>query len=445
MFWDVEAGFVSGTRKEGDAVNSKSFALKGTVCYSEDLHKLVTAENAWVVCEDGQCAGVFLKLPEKYAGIPCRDVGDSLIIPGMTDLHLHAPQYSFRSIGMDLELLEWLDNMAFPEESGYADLEYAKKAYSIFAEDLKKSATTRASVFATLHVPATELLMELLNDTGVKAYVGKVNMDRNGPDTLQEENAKVSAEATERWISDTLEKYENVKPILTPRFTPSCTDELMEALGRLQKQYHLPVQSHLSENFGEIAWVKELCPSTKFYGEAYDMFGLFGGDDCPTIMAHCVHCPDEEIERMKKRGVYIAHCPQSNTNLSSGIAPVRRYLDGGLKMGLGSDIAGGTSLSILRAMADAIQVSKLRWRLVDDSLKPLTLEETFYLATVGGGAFFGKVGSFQKGYEFDAVILDDTNLAHPQKLTAKQRLERLVYLSDDRNITGKYVSGNKIF
>ncbi len=445
MFWDVEAGFVSGTRKEGDAVNSKSFALKGTVCYSEDLHKLVTAENAWVVCEDGQCAGVFLKLPEKYAGIPCRDVGDSLIIPGMTDLHLHAPQYSFRSIGMDLELLEWLDNMAFPEESGYADLEYAKKAYSIFAEDLKKSATTRASVFATLHVPATELLMELLNDTGVKAYVGKVNMDRNGPDTLQEENAKVSAEATERWISDTLEKYENVKPILTPRFTPSCTDELMEALGRLQKQYHLPVQSHLSENFGEIAWVKELCPSTKFYGEAYDMFGLFGGDDCPTIMAHCVHCPDEEIERMKKRGVYIAHCPQSNTNLSSGIAPVRRYLDEGLKMGLGSDIAGGTSLSILRAMADAIQVSKLRWRLVDDSLKPLTLEETFYLATVGGGAFFGKVGSFQKGYEFDAVILDDTNLAHPQKLTAKQRLERLVYLSDDRNITGKYVSGNKIF
>lgn len=426
-------------------MNSKTFALKGTVCYSENLHKLVTAENAWVVCEDGQCAGVFLKLPEKYAGIPCRDVGDNLIIPGMTDLHLHAPQYSFRSIGMDLELLEWLDHMAFPEESAYADLEYAKRAYSIFAEDLKKSATTRASVFATLHVPATELLMELLNDTGVKAYVGKVNMDRNGPDTLQEENAKVSAEATERWISDTLEKYENVKPILTPRFTPSCTDELMEALGRLQKQYHLPVQSHLSENFGEIAWVKELCPSTKFYGEAYDMFGLFGGEECPTIMAHCVHCPDEEMELMKKRGVYIAHCSQSNTNLSSGIAPVRRYLDEGLKMGLGSDIAGGTSLSILRAMADAIQVSKLRWRLVDDSRKPLTLEETFYLATVGGGAFFGKVGSFQKGYEFDAVILDDTNLAHPQKLTSKQRLERLVYLSDDRNITGKYVSGNKIF
>ena len=237
-------------------MNSKTFALKGTVCYSEDLHKLVTAENAWVVCEDGRCAGVFAELPEKYAGIPCRDVGDSLIIPGMSDLHLHAPQYSFRSIGMDLELLEWLDNMAFPEESGYADMEYAKKAYSIFAEDLKKSATTRASVFATLHVPATELLMELLNDTGVKAYVGKVNMDRNGPATLQEESAKASAEATERWILDTLEKYENVKPILTPRFTPSCTDALMEELGRLQKKYHLPVQSHLSENLGEIAWGK---------------------------------------------------------------------------------------------------------------------------------------------------------------------------------------------
>ena len=137
------------------------------------------------------------------------------------------------------------------------------------------------------------------------------------------------------------------------------------------------MQSHLSENFGEIAWVKELCPNTHFYGEAYSQFDLFGGD-CPTIMAHCVHSSDEEIALMKKQGVYIAHCPQSNTNLSSGISPARRYLDKGLHIGLGSDIAGGTSVSILRAMADAIQVSKLYWRLVDSSMKPLTVEEAFY-------------------------------------------------------------------
>lgn len=429
----------------GEAMNAKTFALKGTICYSQDMHNLRIAPGAWLVCEEGLCAGVFEELPKQYQGIPCRDAGECLIIPGLTDLHVHAPQYSFRSIGMDLELLEWLDSMAFPEESKYACMEYAKKAYSIFADDLKKSATTRASLFATLHVPATKMLMELLEETGIKAYVGKVNMDRNGPSTLQEESAAVSAEATRMWVEETSGKFRNIKPILTPRFTPSCTDALMEELGKLQKAYGLPVQSHLSENLSEIGWVQELCPNTRFYGEAYDQFGLFGGENCPTIMAHCVHCSDEEIALMKARGVYIAHCPQSNTNLASGIAPVRRYLEEGLPVGLGSDVAGGYSLSILRAMADAIQASKLRWRLVDDSLKPLTIEEAFYMATVGGGSFFGKVGKFEQGYEFDAVILDDSNLLHPQEFTAKQRLERLVYLSDDRNIIGKYVSGNRIF
>lgn len=426
-------------------MNEKTFALKGTVCYSKNPQELSVTENAYLICEDGVSAGVFTQLPDKYRGIPCRDTNGCLIIPGLTDLHLHAPQYAFRSIGMDLELLEWLDTMAFPQESRYADLEYAEKAYSIFAGDLKKSATTRASMFATLHVDATRLLMDLMEDTGLKVFVGKVNMDRNSVPSLQEEGADASAKATAAWVEDTVYRYRNVKPILTPRFIPSCTDALMERLSEIRREYHLPVQSHLSENLGEISWVKELCPGTRFYAEAYDRFGMFGGGDGPAIMAHCVHCPDEEIALMKERGVYIAHCSQSNTNLSSGIAPVRRYLEEGLHVGLGSDIAGGTRLCLLRAMADSIQTSKLRWRLVDDTQKPLTLEEVFYMATIGGGSFFGNVGSFEKDWDFDAVILDDANLPHPQELTAKERLERLVYLSDDRNISGKYVSGTKIF
>lgn len=422
-----------------------TFALKGTICFSADPHTLNIRENSWVVCEDGICAGVFPKLPEKYSGIPCRDTGDCLIIPGLTDLHLHAPQYTYRGTGMDLELLDWLNTYTFPEESKYRNLAYAREAYSIFVNDLKKSATTRASVFATIHVEATELLMDLLEETGLKTYVGKVNMDRNGSPALQETGAAASAENTRRWLEEIRGKYRNTKPILTPRFTPSCTDELMTELSRIQKEYQLPVQSHLSENPGEIAWVQELCPNTRFYGETYDQFGLFGGENCPTIMAHCVYSTEEEIALMKARGVYIAHCPQSNTNIASGIAPVRRYLEEGLHMGLGSDIAGGSSLSILRAMADAVQVSKLRWRLVDGTSGPLSMEEVFYMATLGGGSFFGKVGSFEKDYEFDAVILDDQNLPHPQKISSRDRLERLVYLADDRNIVGKYAAGRKLF
>lgn len=419
------------------------FALKGTLCYSKNMHELVFMENSYVICENGISAGVFSRLPKKYKDIPVEDMGNKLIIPGFTDLHLHAPQYAYRGTGMDLELLDWLDTITFPQEARYEDLSYAKEAYSIFVDDLKHSFTTRACMFATLHRPATELLMDMLEESGLVTMVGKVNMDRNGSPELQEESAQVSAKDTRQWLEDIKGRYQHTYPILTPRFIPSCTDGLMTELRKIQKEYQLPVQSHLSENLGEISWVKELCPTSRFYGDAYDQFGLFGGS-CPTIMAHCVHSSDEELQLIKDQGVYIAHCPQSNTDLSSGIAPIRKYLDMDLHVGLGTDIAAGFSLSMFRAMADAIQVSKLRWRLADQTLAPLTLDEAFYMATIGGGSFFGKVGSFEKGYEFDALILDDSRIRHPQEITARDRLERLVYLADDRNLTGKYVQGRRI-
>ncbi len=419
------------------------FVLKGSICYSEDSTHLCIAENSYVVCEDGVSVGVFDKLPEKYKDDPCWDYGDKLILPGFVDLHVHAPQYSFRGLGMDLELIDWLNTHTFVEEQKYADMEYAKRAYEIFVQDLLAGATTRACVFGTLHTEATLMLMEMLEQAGFRAYVGKVNMDRNSPEYLCEENAEQAVADTERWIRES-GRFKHIKPILTPRFIPTCSDELMEKLAVLQKKYNLPVQSHLSENFGEIQWVSELCPDTEFYGEAYDKYGMFGSVS-PTIMAHCVHSGDREIDLMKRQGVFIAHCPQSNTNLSSGIAPVRKYLDAGMKIGLGTDVAGGSSLSMFQAMADTIQCSKLRWRLVDQSLAPIKVEEAFYLATKGSGEFFGKVGSFEEGYEFDAVIIDDSSLKHPQELTIRERLERLIYLADDRNVVEKYIGGKKVF
>ena len=148
---------------------------------------------------------------------------------------------------------------------------------------------------------------------------------------------------------------------------------------------------------------------------------------------------------MRKNGVFVAHCPASNMNLTSGIAPIRKYIDLGLNIGLGSDVAGGHSLSIFRAITDAIQVSKMYFRMVDERYKPLIFSEAFYLATKGGGKFFGKVGSFEAGYEFDAVIMDDSVLAHPQTLNLAERMERAVYLGlDEKNVTAKYVFGKKV-
>lgn len=422
----------------------KRFVLKGNICHSLKPQEIQITEQGYLLCENGLSGGIVQGLPDAWKEVEVRDYGDRIIIPGLTDLHMHAPQFGFRAMGMDLELLEWLNTHTFPEEARYEDLEYAAKAYDIFTQQLQCSATTRACIFATIHLPATELLMDKLEQTGLKTMVGKVNMDRNSPDILCEKNAIQSAEDTIRWLEESSGKYQNVRPILTPRFIPSCTDELMRRLGDIQKQFGLPVQSHLSENPGEIQWVRELCPDSEFYGDAYDRFGLFGGEGCPTVMAHCVYSDETEQQRMKERGVWIAHCPQSNENLSSGIAPVREFLERGLRVGLGSDIAGGCHESIFRAMSDAVQVSKLRWRLVDNTKKPLTFEEAFYLATKGGGSFFGNVGSFDPGYELDAVVLDDSALRHPQQLNIIQRLERMCYLADDRQIYKKYVSGEEI-
>lgn len=424
-------------------MEKRTFVLKGDICYSRNSGTLSMTAGGYAVCVQGICQGVFEELPEQYGDLPVHDCRGALIIPGLTDLHIHAPQFAFRGTGMDLELLEWLNQFAFPEEARYGDPEYAGRAYKIFADTLKRSATTRACIFATIHRPTVELLMELMEETGLETMVGKVNMDRNSPNFLVEAGAAESAEETVRWLEETRGRYHYVKPILTPRFIPSCTDELMRRLKEIQNRYHLPLQSHLSENPSEIAWVQELCPDSRFYGDAYDRFGLFGGDE-KAVMAHCVYSGEEECRRMKERGVYVAHCPESNMNLASGIAPVRSFLDMGVKTGLGSDVAGGSSESIFRAMRQAIQVSKLRWRLSDESLKPLTVEEAFYMGTKGGGEFFGKVGSFEPGYEFDAVVLCDDSLAHPQPVTMKQRLERMIYLGDDRHVAEKYVSGRKI-
>ena len=424
-------------------MNEPVFILKGNIIYSKSLTELNICEQGYLVCRDGLVEGVYQTLPFKLGGNPIHDYGDRLIIPGLVDLHLHAPQYPFRGLGMDMELLEWLETNTFPEESKYKDLEYAKKAYTIFADDMRRSATTRACIFGTIHRPATLLLMDLMEKTGLATYVGKLNMDRNSPEYLCEETQESAVETLE-WIKDVLhKKYENTRPILTPRFTPSCTDELMEELKKLQMRYGLPLHSHLSENRSEVEWVRELCPWSEFYGDAYDRFGLFGAD-CPTIMAHCVYSDDKEIARMKENGVFVAHCPESNMNVSSGIAPVRRFLQEGLNVGIGSDVAAGSTENLFRAMTHAIQASKLRWRLVDDEQTPLTLEEVFYLATKGGGAFFGRAGSFEKGCEFDAVVLDDSRLKHPQPLDIRSRLERMLYLADDREIKAKYVKGKEI-
>ena len=435
---------------------NRNYILKGDIVYSLNRTTLRECPDSYLVCADGKSAGVYRSpddIPEAYQKFPVEDFSGHLIVPGLYDLHIHAPQYQFRGLWMDVELLDWLNLHAFPNEAKYEELAFAQKAYRMFTNDMRKGATARFSAFATLHTDATLLLADLIEESGLCAYIGKVNMDRNSPSYLCE-TTEESARETRRYLETLLKKgVSHVRPILTPRFIPSCTDDLMRELGKIIAQSAaaadsgiLPLQSHLSENKSEIEWVSALCPWSAFYGDAYDKAGCFGGTGSPTIMAHCVWSGKQERELMKRNGVYIAHCPSSNMNVSSGIAPVRAYLEEGQRVGLGTDVAGGSSGCMFRAVTDAIQVSKLYWRLVDQSAKQLTFPEAFFLATVSGGSFFGRCGSFEPGFAFDALVLDESQIRTPlEELAPAERLERFAYLAGDRDILHKAVDGEMLF
>lgn len=417
-----------------------SFILLGNIIYSPAAGGLSISEDSYLVCENGACAGIFSQIPEQYKGLPVADHSGKLIIPGMTDLHLHAPQYPNLGLGMDMELLDWLDTFTFPIETRFSDINFAAAAYGRFMSELRKSASTRAAIFGTIHTEATLLLMELMEKSGLRGYVGRVNMDRNSPEALCETGWEAGLSDTKKWL-DACKGFYRVKPILTPRFVPSCTGELMRSLGSLAAERNLPIQSHLSENTSEISWVASLHPDCPSYASVYQKYGLMTPE---TIMAHCIYLTEDEIDIMSTSEAYIAHCPISNTNLSSGIAPIRRYIEAGLNIGLGSDISGGHSLDLFDVMREALDASKLYRQLVSDRAPALKTHEVFRLATLGGGSFFGEVGSFEPSYEFDALVIDDSRLFSGRDISAYERFERMIYLCDSRDICEKYVAGKQI-
>ena len=414
---------------------------KAHILYTKEKSRFEVLENGYVAVDaDGRVTGVSADWTSLDGeGVEVVDFGDRLLIPAMNDLHVHAPQYRNQGTAMDLELLPWLQNYTFPEEMKYADTAYAERMYRRFVRDLWRFGTMRACVFATIHTDSTRLLMQLFQEAGMGALVGKVAMNRNCPEGLSESVADM-VQGYETLIAEYNKPETLVQPIITPRFIPSCTPDMLRACGELAARYQLPVQSHLSENKDEIALVQNLEKDSTCYGDAYDRYGLFG--QTPTVMAHCVWTEGEELELMKRRGVMVAHCPTSNLNLASGLAPVRTFLEEDIPVGLGSDISGGHDLNIFRMMVYAIQVSKMYYQQHHDH-RFLTLSEAFWIATKSAGSFFGRVGSFEPGYEFDALVIDDSDLNHDH-YSLLHRLERYIYLGDDRQITHRFCRGKAI-
>lgn len=414
--------------------------LKGNIAYTPTPDEFEIIESGYLEIVDGHVKAVHKDRPEHATDADITDVGDKFLMPGFVDLHLHAPQYANVGLGMDMELLPWLNTYTFPEEAKYKDLDYAEDVYGQLVKSLWRNGTTRSVIFGSIHREASQRLIDMLIEAGLSAYVGKINIDRNAPDYYTE-NIDDSIRETEAFLKDNVGKSDLVKPIVTPRFVPTCTAELMRAMGDLAKKYDVPVQSHLSENLDEIALVKELHPEFETYGDVYDAHGLFGQQE--TLMAHSIHLTDSEIKLMKERGVWAIHCAHSNANLGSGIMPIRELLNNGNNVGLGSDISGGHKMFMPANIVLSIQLSRLVWLESGHELDALSTSEAFYLATKGGGKFFGKVGSFEPGYEADVLVVNDDGLG-VDDLTLQQRLQRFLYIGDDRNIESRYVRGKHL-
>ena len=414
--------------------------LKGNLVSAPALGALEIVEHGCLVLDDGGSILSAEKTVPSSADAEVIDYGDALIIPSFVDMHLHAPQYPMLGMGMDLPLIDWLNTYTFKTEARFADNDYARRIYKKLASDLITSGTTRVCMFSSLHTDATLILMEELEKAGVTGYVGKVNMDRNGSPELQE-TTEQSMHETLRWL-DECRRFTHVKPILTPRFTPSCTDELMRWLGALARERGLYVQSHLSENKGEIAWVKELCPDCAQYWESYDRAGLWKPH---TVMAHCVHSDEREREAMRAHGVVTAHCAGSNINICSGVAPVRTLLREGNLVTLGSDIAGGALLAMNKVITMSIRASKFRHMQTDGKDAFLTVEEGYYLGSSAGHEYFGGHGGFVNGDKLHAIVVDDADFTEPaHPLSVRERFERAIYMLHRHNIVSVWSEGRNV-
>ena len=413
--------------------------LKGHIVDTPKLSQLRVTENGYLVVEDGAIVGVYENLPERFDDAPITDYGDRLILQSFCDMHLHAPQYPMVGMGMDLPLLDWLNTYTFRTEAKFSDSVYAENMYRKLAKELVDHGTTRVCMFSSIHTDTTLLLMRILEEAGITGFVGKVNMDRNSAPYYQE-TTEESQRETLRWL-DACSEFQNIRPILTPRFTPSCTDELMAWLGALAKERGLYVQSHLSENLAEIDWVKQLHPDCPQYWESYAKYGLFGDH---TVMAHCVHSDERERAAMRENGVYVAHCPDSNINLYSGFAPIRDMLDEGVHVTLGSDIAGGALLPMSQVITSAIRMSKAKRVSTNWETPFLTVADGYYLGTTAGAAYFGAGNGFAQGDMLHAIVVDDSDFAEQTGLSVEERFERCIYMMRSDNILAVYSNGKKI-
>jgi len=397
-----------------------------------------------------KAAGKLVTLPE-----------GGYLLPGFVDLHIHAPQYPQLGSALDVPLEVWLQKYTFPLEARYADTAFARRSYRLLVDDLIANGTTTALYFATIHQEATRILADICLEAGQRALIGKVAMDNADecPDFYRDASPEAAMRGTEELIGYIRSHPANaaalVKPVVTPRFIPSCTDATLEGLGALAKSCGCHVQTHCSESDWEHGYVLERHGITDT--ESLDRFGLLGRH---TVLAHSNLITSRNMDTIRARGSGIAHCPLSNAYFSSAVFPLKAALEKGLHVGLGSDISGGPSASLFDNMRSALFVARLLESGVDPSLAPaersgqsgvwIDFRDAFYLATTGGATALDlPVGHFAPGYQFDAMVIDTAAPGGTIRLwddldSGENILQKIIYTASKSNIARVWIGGREV-
>jgi len=395
---------------------------------------LVTADGR--VASIGPARELLPALPSDAELVEHRD---SILMPGFVDTHVHYPQTDIVGTG-GRQLLDWLEHYTFPAERGFADPAHAREVAEFFLDELVRNGTTTALVFCSVHPASVQAFFEAAAARRMRMAAGKVLMDRNCPQYLRD-----TPETGERATRELLAAWHGRERLLyaiTPRFAPTSSDAQLASAGRLATDYpDALIQTHVAENLDEVAWVKRLFPEARSYLDVYDRYGLLRER---AIYAHCIHFDEVDRARMAQSGAAAAFCPSSNLRLGSGLFDVASADAAGMRFSIATDVAAGSSFSMLQTLSDAYKVAQLS----QQHLSPL---RAFYLATLAGARALGvddRVGRFAVGTEADFIVLNLRATPLLARRTARSRtlaekLLVLLTLGDDRAVSRTYILGRE--
>ena len=446
------------------------FAIRGTLVHAPAAGDIEILDDALIAVDNGgRIAAVSSPGRPDYGKLEqlARDAGrlevlspGEYLLPGLVDTHVHAPQWPQLGKALDRPLDEWLMKYTFPLEARYADTDFARRVYENLVHTLVANGTTTAMYYATIHLESSKHLAEICLEKGQRALVGRIAMDNPDqcPDYYRDASTGQGLDDTQNFIEQVQGMPRNARglvlPVITPRFIPSCTDEMLQGLGEIAQRTGCHVQTHCSEGDWEHAYVLERCGKTDTL--SLDGFGLLTPQ---TVLAHCNFIDDADMGVIRKRETGIAHCPLSNLYFANAVFPARKALDRGLQIGLGTDIAAGANPGILHNCQMAVTAS----RALEDGVNPglpaaargepgarIDFREAFWMATAGGGEALGlKVGKFLEDYAFDAIVVDagvpDSNLIIWEEMdSGDDILQKIIYNADRRNIKRVWVQGNSV-